>query len=85
VVRGELAIQQDKKVIKCAKKMNSPRRGMGAKKQSKAIQPNTVTRERIYKKKAVGQYTPGTPKKNKKVLLPCIWEKLKLRVIRVEQ
>jgi hypothetical protein len=85
VARGEPAIYQGKKVIKRAKKRYSPRCGTGAKKESKAIQPNTVTSERSCKKKAVGQYTPGTPNKNKKLLLPCLWEKLKLGVRRVEQ
>jgi hypothetical protein len=72
VARGEPAIQLGKKVITCAKKRDSPRRGTGAKKERKSIQPNTVTRERRCKKKAVGKYTPGTPTRNQKLLLPCL-------------
>jgi hypothetical protein len=60
VARGEPAIQQGGKVIKFAKKRDLPRRGTGAKKESKAIQPNTVTRERSCKKKAVGVHTRHT-------------------------
>jgi hypothetical protein len=50
--------------------MDLPRRGTCAKKESKATKPNTVTRKRSCKKKAVGQYTPGTPNKNQKTPTP---------------
>jgi hypothetical protein len=75
--RGEPSIQLGQKVINCDKKRYSPRRGTGAKKESKAIQPNTVTRERSCKKKAVGQYTPGTPNKYQKGPTPVSLKKTK--------
>jgi hypothetical protein len=85
VTKGEPATQQGKKVINCSKKRDSPRRGTGAKKESKSIQPSTVARERSCKKKAVGQYTPGTPNKKQKAPTPVSVKKLKLGVRRVEQ
>jgi hypothetical protein len=79
VARGEPAIQLGKKVIKCAKKRDSPRRSTSAKKQSKDIQPSTVTIERSCKNKAVGQYTPGTPNKNQTAPTPVSLKKTKNR------
>jgi hypothetical protein len=76
VARGEPAIQQGKRVNTCAKKRDSPSRGMGARKESNAIRPDTVTRDRTCKKKAVGPNTPGTPNKNNKAPTPVSLEKL---------
>jgi hypothetical protein len=75
VARGEPAIQQGKRVNTCAKKRDSPSRGTGARKESNAIQPDTVTRDRTCKKKAVGPNTPGTPNKNNKAPTPVSLEK----------
>jgi hypothetical protein len=63
VPRDEPATQQGRKVIHCTKRTGSPRRATGATRDSRDIPPITVTRERSYKIKAVGHYTPGTPKK----------------------
>jgi hypothetical protein len=79
VARGEPAIQQYKKVLKCAKKGIHQDAVWVQKKESKAIQPNTVTRERSCKNKAVGQYTPGTPNKEQKAPIPMSLGKTKTR------
>jgi hypothetical protein len=72
VVRGEPAIQLSKKVIRCVKKRDSPRRSMGAKKESKAIHPNTVTREKLQKGSSGSVHTGHHKIKIKKLLLPCL-------------
>jgi hypothetical protein len=63
VPRDEPATQQGRKVIHCAKRTGSPSCATGATRDSGDILRITVTRERSCKIKAVGHYTPGTPKK----------------------
>jgi hypothetical protein len=76
--RDEPATEQGRKVINCAKRTGSPRRATGATRDSKDIMPITVTRERSCNTKAVGHYTPGTPKK-KTSPAPVSLEKSKTR------
>jgi hypothetical protein len=78
VPRDEPATQQGRKVIHCAKRTGSLRRATGATRDSGDILPITLTRERSCKIKAVGHYTPGTPKK-KTSPAPVSLEKSKTR------
>jgi hypothetical protein len=78
VSRDEPATQQGRKVIHCPKRTGSPRRATVATRGSGDILPITVTRERSCKIKAVGNYTPGTPKK-KICPAPVSLEKSKAR------
>jgi hypothetical protein len=82
--RDEPATQQGRKVIHFVKRTGSPRRATGATRDIRDIPPITVTRERSCKIKAVGHYTPGTPKK-KNLLLLCLWKNLKHGVQRLAQ
>jgi hypothetical protein len=84
VPKDEPATQQERKVIHCANRTGSPRRATGATRDSKDIPPITVTRERSCKIKAVGHYTPSTPKK-KNLLLLFLWKNLKRGVQRLVQ
>jgi hypothetical protein len=84
VPRDEPATQQGRKVIHCAKRTGSPRHATGATRDSGDILRITVTRERSFKIKAVGHYTPGTPKK-KTSPAPVSLENLKHGVKRLVQ
>jgi hypothetical protein len=82
VPRDEPATQHGRKVIHCAKRTGSPRRATGATRDSGDILPITMTRERSCKIKAVGHYTPGTPK-TKKSPAPVSLEKTKTRGLKI--
>jgi len=82
VPRDEPATHHGRKVIHCAKRTGSPRRATGATRDSEDILPITMTRERSCKIKAVGHYTPGTPK-TKKSPAPVSLEKSKTRGLKI--